>query len=379
MRRDIIEKPDPSIPDGAVVELFEGERFLARGFYNSKSQLVIRLLSWRPDENIDDEFFKSKIRSAIELRKSFRILEKTNSVRWIFGEADGLPGLVADQFDDSLVLQVTSLGLYQRLSAIVQILQELLRDQATPPKRVLLKEEKSHWEKEGIEEAGSRWLIGDPKDSLKVIEGGIQYQIHIRDAHKTGFYLDQRDNRRKLREMSAGKRVLDLCCYTGGFALHAAAGGAESVLGLDSSGPAILQARENLRLNSFGNSSVDFVEADFTNWAKANSDQYDIVVLDPPKLIPGQKFMKQGLRTYYFYNELGLEKVRPGGYLWTFSCSGSLGREEFQSVLASVARRRGYSLQMVDQLSAPADHPVLLSAPNSQYLKGFVFRVTKAF
>jgi 23S rRNA (cytosine1962-C5)-methyltransferase len=367
---DALEKPQCFIEDGAVVDLFERERFLGRGFYNAQSQIRLRILTWDSQENIDQDFFDRRVEAAISLRQDLQILSSTNSMRVIFSESDGLSGLVVDAFDDVLVMQVTSLGLYRQLDSVVAALKNQLK-----PRAIFLKQDSILSQREGILETRDGWLWGSPIQNFWLREHDLEFKLNLESSQKTGFYLDQRENRRRVRSISRDRSVADLCCFSGGFALNAAKAGARSVMGVDSSGPALDLARENANHNGL---KINFLEADVADWLNSSSDLFEVLIFDPPKLIPSQKHKKEGLKSYYRLNELALKRVQPGGYFMTFSCSGSLDFEEFQSLLQAVGRRSGRHLQLLERLQAPSDHPILLSAPSTQYLKGFLFRVLKA-
>ena len=373
--------------DGQVVDLVGDKgKFIARGFYNGKSRIRVRLYSWSPLEALDEGFFRRRIESAIELRQRVGLetgrnategvpyseARKTTAVRLVFSEADGLSGLVVDRYGDYLVVQVTSLAIAQRLEMIVGILQELLA-----PRAIVLRTEKSMAQIEGVELAeGSTW--GElPEGSLEIHEHGLRYQVDLHEGQKTGLYLDQRENRRVAAEYVRGRRVLDLFCYTGGFAMCAAKlGGAAEVLGIDSSKKAIAQARANADLNGLSNMTFDVGDGFQTLDRLLDQEaKFDVVVLDPPKFARNRSGANQALMAYHRLNRAALGLLPPGGILITCSCSGSVSREDFLLMLSGVSQKSGRELQILDQRGAAADHPVSATCLETEYLKCFVCRV----
>jgi len=388
--------------DGQIVDLVSDKgRFIARGFYNGQSRIRVRLYSWSPLELLDEAFFRSKIEAAIELRRrlglqssptlrvgqelpgerEFRVAEHaaahtecgpTHAVRLVFSEADGLSGLVVDRYGDFLVVQVTALAIAQRLQMIVGILQELLAPQA-----IVLRTEKSMSQIEGVELAdGNVW--GElPEGSLEIEEHGLRYQVDLHDGQKTGFYLDQRDNRKAAAAYVAGGSVLDMFCYTGGFAMCAARlGGAADVLGIDTSKKAVGQARANAQLNGLANVKFDVGDGFQTLDAMlAEGRQFDVVILDPPKFARNKSGVNQALMAYHRLNRSAIGLLPPGGILVTCSCSGGVTREDFLLMLSGVAQKSGRDLQILEQRGAAADHPVSATCLETEYLKCFVCRV----
>jgi 23S rRNA (cytosine1962-C5)-methyltransferase len=363
--------------DGQVVDLVGDKgKFIARGFYNGKSRIRVRLYSWSPLEALDEAFFRRQFESAIELRQRIGLESAsdrgTSAVRLVFSEADGVSGLVVDRYGDYLVVQVTSLAIAQRLEMIVGILQELLA-----PRAIVLRTEKSMAQIEGVELAeGSTW--GElPDGSLEIHEHGLRYQVDLHEGQKTGLYLDQRENRRVAAQYVRGRRVLDLFCYTGGFAMCAAKlGGAAEVLGIDSSKKAIAQAWVNAELNGLSNVSFDVGDGFQTLDRLLDQEaKFDVVVLDPPKFARNRSGANQALMAYHRLNRAALGLLPPGGILITCSCSGSVSREDFLLMLSGVAQKSGRELQILDQRGAAADHPVSATCLETEYLKCFVCRV----
>jgi 23S rRNA (cytosine1962-C5)-methyltransferase len=363
--------------DGQVVDLVSDKgKFIARGFYNGQSRIRVRLYSWSPLAQLDESFFRQRIASAIELRSGIG-LETTgerarSAVRLVFSEADGLSGLVVDRYGEYLVVQVTALAIAQRLEMIVGILQELLA-----PRAIILRTEKSMAQIEGVELAEGTFWGELPEGTLEIQEHGLWYQIDLHDGQKTGFYLDQRDNRRAAAAYCRDKRVLDLFCYTGGFAMCAAKlGGAADVLGIDTSKKAIAQARANAQLNGLANVKFDTGDGFQTLDALlATGRKFDAVILDPPKFARNRSGVNQALMAYHRLNRAAIGLLPPGGILVTCSCSGSVTREDFLLMLSGVAQKSGRDIQILEQRGAAADHPVLATCLETEYLKCCVCRV----
>ncbi|MDX1945897.1 MAG: class I SAM-dependent rRNA methyltransferase [Pirellulaceae bacterium] len=366
-------------PDGQVVDLVTDKcKFIARGFYNSKSRIRVRLYTWSQDEALDEAFFRRKIAAAIELRRQigYEPADETrpaSATRLIFSESDGLSGLVVDRYGDYLVVQITSLAIAERLEMIVGVLQELLS-----PRAIVLRTEKSMAQIEGVEfTEGKTW--GElPEGTLEIREHGLSYQIDLHEGQKTGFYLDQRENRRAVAGYLRGRRVLDMFCYTGGFAMCAAAlGGATEVLGVDSSKKAIAQARANVERNNLRNVGFDIGDGFQTLDALISQGaKFDAVILDPPKFARNRSGLNGALMAYHRLNRTAVELLSPGGILVTCSCSGSVSREDFSLMLSGVAQKTGRDIQVLEERGAAADHPVSVTCLETAYLKCLVCRVS---
>ena len=365
---DVIEKIDGEPEDGDEVKVFGEGKFIGTGFYNSKSHIRVRLYAWE-DRSLDETFFAEKILAATDLRKELNLMNADSAYRLIFSEGDALSGLVADKIGDYLVLQITSLALYQRRAMIAKILENRIR-----PKGIFLKAEKNISTSEGLI-VEDEILFGEvPETPVEILENGIRFEVSLRLGQKTGFYCDQRENRKAAAAFVKNKKVLDLYTYTGAFALHFAKAGASEVIGVDSSRGAIEQAKKNAQLNKFKN--VDFQVSDAFEWLKENSNEkFDLIVLDPPRFAPSRGAKEKALRTYFKINEEAMKAVSPGGYLVTCSCSGQISREDFAFMIAGVARRAKRSVQVLEQRGQAADHPVMTACPETDYLKAFICRV----
>ena len=358
-------------PGDTVEVLADNLRPLGRAAYSPKSQIRARFWTFDADESVDDGFFKRRIAAAVALRQALPELRGQQGLRLIHAESDGLPGVIADQYGDTVVVQLTSAGADKWRNAIVAGLIK-----ATGCARVY---ERSDSDVRGLEGLGptTGWLHGEaPSTPLAIDENGVRLAVDIAGGHRTGFYLDQRENRALLGHLSAGKDVLNCFCYTAGFSLQALAGGAASVLSIDSSGPALAQGQANLALNPA-------LPADRAQWQEADVFQalrdfrkagklFDLIVLDPPKFAPSAAHAERAAKAYKDINILGFRLLKPGGFLMTYSCSGGVGLEMFQKIVADSALDAGRNARIVRRLSGAADHPVALNFPEGEYLKGLL-------
>jgi 23S rRNA (cytosine1962-C5)-methyltransferase len=330
--------------------------------------------SFDPEEVIDDAFFKRRVAAAVERRAVMPELREQEGLRLIHGESDGLPGVVADRYGDTIVLQLTSAGADKWRKAIVGALHK-----ATGCPRIYERSDVNVRRLEGLEPT-TGWLLGEaPAEQLSIVENGVCMKVDVVAGHKTGFYLDQRDNRLMTRDLAAGRAVLNCFCYTGGFSLQALAGGAVSVLSIDSSGPALATAADNLALNpQLDASRAEWREADVFNDLRAmkNSGQrFDMIILDPPKFAPSASHADSAARAYKDINVLGFRLLNPGGLLMTYSCSGGIGPEHFQQIVADAAVDAGRDARILRRLAASPDHPVALHFGEGEYLKGLLCQV----
>ena len=367
-----IDRIDGSPADGDEVELVsEKERFVARGLYNSRSRIRVRLYRWE-QAPLDEAFWRGRIQAALELRSLLGYDDPHGAGRLVYGEGDGLSGLVVDRYADYLVAQVTALGIALRIAEITAILAEMVR-----PKGIFLRTEHAMARTEGIElREGLSWGRM-PEGPLVIADRGLRYQVDLAEGQKTGFYLDQRENRRAAAGYFRGRRVLDMFCYSGGFSLAAAAwGGARECLGVDSSPKAIDWARANAALNGLANVAFQTGDAFVVlESLVAAGERFGGVVLDPPKFARARRALDDALRAYHWLNRLGMSLVEPGGILVSCSCSGLVTREDFRHVILGAAQQTGRQVQLLEQRGASPDHPVAVGCPESEYLKCFICRV----
>lgn len=364
---------DPEPGDEVAVVTDRGE-FVARGLVNPTSNIRVRLYSWDRDRPLDRAFWAERIDAAVRLRESlFPEANDETGYRAIFSEADGLSGLVVDRYGPWLAVQVTSLALGRRLDEIVELLSERLT-----PRGMRLRTEKGTRDAEGLEIEDGPLAGEEPEGPIFVDEGGTRFGIDLARGQKTGFYLDQRDNRATLCRHTRDARVLDLFCYSGGFGITALArGGAKRVHGIDVSESALRLAEANLELNGLAGRAT-YTQADVFDALESlatSGERYDVVVLDPPKMTRHRKGVEKALKGYYRLNRLAVDVLAPGGVLLTCSCSGHVDRSAFLQMLSSVAREADRPIQVLESRGASPDHPTSVACLETDYLQCYVCRV----
>lgn len=365
---------DEPAPGGTVDLLSFDKQFLARASYSRHSQIRARVWSFE-DEPVDKEFFRKRIRAALAARHESKVEHNIHAARLLYAESDQLPGLIVDRYGDVLVLQSLTAGSEYWKETIADLLVE-----ETGLETIYERSDAEVRDLEGLEPKVGILRGKIPELPLTIYEHGLKFLINIELGHKTGFYLDQRENRLRLRELVQGKDVLDCFCYTGGFAINALAGGAKSVTAIDSSGDAITLAKENVTLNDLPAERVDFIEGDVFQLLRRFRDEnrsFDMIILDPPKFAPTAAQAERAARGYKDINLFAFKLLRPGGILVSFSCSGGIDAGLFQKIIAGAALDAGADAQIVERLSQGADHPVLLSFPEGAYLKGLICYKTK--
>jgi 23S rRNA (cytosine1962-C5)-methyltransferase len=359
----------PQGGDTVVLRSADGQP-LALAAWSPASQIRARVWSFDPARSIDAAFFRERIAAALALRARLGVARHGNAVRLVHGESDGLPGLVVDRYADVLVAQFLSAGAERWRDEILDALADLVACDAVY--------ERSDAEVRAIEGLAPRsgWARGDSNARrCPIVEYGLNYRVDVEQGQKTGFFLDQRENRQRVRALAADRSVLDGFCYTGGFAICALAGGAKSVLAVDSSAPALEVARENLAANALDAGRLRFEQADVFRHLRLLRDRgaaFDLVVLDPPKFAPTAAQARNAARAYKDINLLALKLLAPGGLLATFSCSGGVSGELFQSIVAGAAQDAGGDARIIERFGAAPDHPVALSFPEGEYLKGLL-------
>lgn len=346
--------------------------FLAYAYYNDQSRVALRLMEWDESKVIDKKWYQEKLRNAIAARKHL-LNADTNTCRLVFSEADFLPGLIVDQYADFLSLQILSAGMENAKEEIIELLKEELS-----PRGIFDKSDAGARKHENLE-ATQGLLWGEtPPEFIEVRENGIAYHINIADGQKSGFYCDQRDNREILASYSKDKTVLDCFCYSGGFTLNSLKQGATHVTSVDSSALAIETLAHNLELNGFDATQQLSIQSDVNKQLrtfKEEGKKFDIVVLDPPKYAPSRSALDRAARAYKDLNRLGMLLLEKGGILATYSCSGAVDMETFKQIIAWAALDAGKEVQIIKQFHQPEDHPVRLSFPEGEYLKGLLLRV----
>lgn len=363
-------------PGAEVILQTDKGEFIARGLYNPHSNIRVRLYAWDEEQTFDDEFWISRLEQAVVLRENIGRLDQleTTGCRLVFSEADQLSGLTIDRYGEWFLVQFSSLALSLKQDLVIRFLKERFQ-----PKGIWLRTEKGMRDAEGLD-ITDQLLDGEaPPTHFFLEENKIRYGMNMATGQKTGFYLDQQENRLAVAKYVKNHRVLEMHCYTGGFALNAVIHGeAQSVLAYDSSQPAIEQATANAELNGVGNRirfETGKAYAVLEN-LKAEGEQFDTVILDPPKMARHRSGVKQALKGYFSLNRLALDVLKPGGILATCSCSGLITEQEFLQMLASVSQHTGRHIQILELRGQPADHPVSPSCPENHYLKCVICRVS---
>ena len=365
-----LDRVDGDLRPGETVDVLDAKgHFLARAAYSPSSQIRARAWTFDPSEQVDADFFRRRIRAAFERRAALRLADESDALRLLHAESDGLPGLILDRYADVLVFQSLTAGSEFWRETLLDLLVELGGASA-----IYERSDADVRELEGLAPRVGP-LRGSPPENLIIQEYGLKFKVDIARGHKTGFYLDQRANRRRVGQLSAGRDVLNCFCYTGGFTLHALAGGAKSVLSVDSSADALALGRDNLALNGLPNGRAEWLEADVFERLRKFRDQarsFDMIVLDPPKFAATAAQAERAARGYKDINLLAFKLLRRGGILATFSCSGGIDASLFQKIVAGAALDAGVDAQIVEHLNQGPDHPVGLHFPEGAYLKGLV-------
>jgi len=363
-----IEKVEGNFRAGDIVSIFSSEgNFLAKGFINPHSQIFIRILSFL-EETIDEAFFLDRIAAASHFRETF-ISSQSNACRVIHGDADHLSGLVVDKYDRVLVVQIFSLGMERLRDRLRDWLHRLFSPQA-----IVERSDSASRREESLTSRREIWE-GSLPDLLLIEENGLRYRVDVWSGQKTGFYLDQRDNRARIAGLAAGKKLLNCFAYSGGFSLAAAKNGARTV-SVDASAEALALAKENFSLNEIEPGGHHFRIQDVFEYLKNEKEVYDIIVLDPPAFIKKRAHQAQGSKAYKEVNRLALQRLASPGLLLSCSCSSHLGWEQFQKILFVAARESARPVQIIGRFSQPLDHPINIFHPEGEYLKSYLLRVS---
>ena len=368
-----LENVPRDIASGETVKLFtHDKKFMGMGFYNPHSLISVRLFS-RNDEQADKVFFRKKFLEALKLREIIYRNEETNAYRLVHGESDGLPGLIVDRFNQGIVLQAFSVGMDIHLPVICEVLQELLN-----PSIIIVRNESPLRELEGLP-LYKDVIWGECAEAVQVIhDAGITFEVNLFEGQKTGFFLDQRENRRIVRKFSENAEVLDVFTNDGGFALNALYGGAHSAILVDASKEALQRADRNAQLNKFTEYSLVTADAfDTLDQMVESKESFNLVILDPPSFTKSRKNLPGALKAYKRLNKLGLQLLKNGGFLATASCSHHVSEEDFLQCVHQAALSAGCQLRLIHKNSQPYDHPVLLAMPETSYLKFACFYVTR--
>ena len=369
-----LQQPPRWIETGGLVDVKSSKgHFVARGYYNPQTDIAIRILTRNPEEAIDGEFVRDRVRRAVELRHVFQV-EQTNAYRLIHSEGDDLPGLVVDRFADILVMQIHTAGMERLRSLLIEALL-----QETGVSGILLRNDSMSRRREGLEVEEPVTVAGKVPEHIIIHENGVQFLVDPWQGQKTGFFLDQRDKRESLRKYARGKRVLNCFSYTGGFSLYAALTGKDTtVTSVDISSPAVEASRKNFELNGLNPDNYEFRITDvftYLEHAVERGEQFDVVVLDPPAFAKTQSTRNNALKAYRRLNMLGMQVLRPGGTLLTCSCSGVIGMDDLLGVLSQSAHRFQRPVQLLETYTHGVDHPINLAMPETAYLKAVFCRV----
>ena len=364
-----------SFTEGDIVLVHDFDGYpLGRGFVNRNSKLTVRMMTRDRDTEVDESFLRMRVKNAWEYRK--KVMDDISSCRVIFGEADFLPGLVVDKFADVLVVESLALGIDRFKGMIVDILKELMEADGIHIRGVYERSDAKVREQEGMERI--KGFIGEPFDTkVEFVENGVRYYVDVKDGQKTGFFLDQKYNRRAAAKLCRGARVLDCFTHTGSFALNAGLAGAEHVLGVDASELGVAQARENAALNGLSD-RVEFICEDVFDLLprlEKQGEKFDVVILDPPAFTKSRSSIKKAVKGYREINLRGMKLVKDGGYLATCSCSHFMDQELFTKTIGQAAQNVHKRLRQVEFRTQAPDHPILWGAGDSYYLKFYVFQV----
>ena len=363
-----------SCEDGDIVVVRDFDGYpMGKGFINRKSKIAIRMLTRQKEQEIDTDFLRKRVRAAWSYRKD---VIDTSSCRLIFGEADFLPGLVIDKFSDVLVVESLALGIDRLKLDIIELLKEALAEDGINIRGVYERSDAKVREKEGMPRV--KGFIGEPFDTkVEIVENGVRYIVDVEDGQKTGFFLDQKNNRAAIHKLCKGREVLDCFTHTGSFALNAGIAGASHVTGVDASELAVEQARENARLNHLED-TVEFICEDVFELLprlEREGKQYDVVILDPPAFTKSRSSIKNAVKGYREINLRGMKLVKDGGYLVTCSCSHFMDFDLFTKTIHQAADNVHKRLRQVEFKTQAPDHPILWAADESYYLKFYVFQV----
>jgi 23S rRNA (cytosine1962-C5)-methyltransferase len=363
----------PKLPAGAIVDIVDKGRFVARGYFDPHSAICVRILTRDEPEAIDGAFFRRRIARALALREGLVDRSQTDAFRLVHGEADGLPGVIVDRYGGWAVLKLYSAGLTPHREAILSALRGALPDL----KGIVGRDESDREDTEG-DGAPGRMLWGEPAPEVVTIrENSVKFLVDLYAGQKTGFFLDQRDNRRLVGELAKGREVLNCYCYTGGFSVNAALGGAAQVTSIDTDEDAIALCRKNFKENGLTAEAHDFLASDVPETLKTFADQgrlFDLVILDPPAFAKSQKAVEAAVAGYASLNRIALSVLKDGGLLCTGSCTARVSAEQFFEAVKEAAFKAEVDLQLVHQRFQPPDHPVLMQFPQGRYLKFFVLR-----
>ena len=358
--------------EGDIVDVFDAQKnFIARGHYQIGS-IAVRILSFKEEETIDETFWIGRFQTAYRIRKMLGLVNENNNntFRLVHGEGDNLPGLIVDVYDDTAVMQAHSVGMHELRMQLAEALIKVAGDHI---KNIYYKSETTLPYKADLKQENG-YLIGGTSSCIAT-EYGLKFHVDWLKGQKTGFFVDQRENRALLEKYSAGRSVLNMFCYTGGFSFYAMRGNARLVHSVDSSAKAIDLTRKNVEMNFPGDPRHEAFAEDAFKFLDTMGDRYDLIILDPPAFAKHRNVLRNALQGYRKLNAKAFEKIKPGGILFTFSCSQVVSKENFRLAVFSAATQSGRKVRILHQLTQPADHPINIYHPESEYLKGLVLYV----
>jgi len=355
---------------GIVEVIAANGEFLGRGFYNPNSQIVCRMLTWQ-EEAIDAEFFQRKIGEAYRIRRRLFEANATNAFRVVNAEGDGLPGLIVDQYADYLVVQISALGMAHFRNEIVTVLQNIIQ-----PQGIFERSTGAALNEEGLQPVTQTLAGNEPPVSIQIRENNLRFEVNIHEGQKTGFFLDQRENRAWIARLCAGRNLLNGFGYTGAFSVYAKSGGAPRAVTVDSSAPAIATAKRNFALNDFAISSEDFVAADLFHYLRSTTEKFDFIILDPPAFAHRQKDVDNAARAYKDINLQAMKIIEPDGLLLSCSCSQPMPPDLFQKILFAAAADAKRAVRILGQSSHAPDHPINIYHPEGRYLQAVLLHVS---
>lgn len=361
------------IPNGEVVDVYLSDRktFFGRGYFNHYSQIRVRLLTRDPKESIDEQFFEKRLKALFEMRKQFIDEKLTNAYRVVFGESDSLPGFILDRYDEVYVMQIHTAGMEKLKPLLIDAIQKVFQ-----PKTLYERSDVNVRLLEGLKECPRQHIFGEKiSGEIKILENEIPFYVDVIHGQKTGFFLDQRENRKALQKYAADRKILNCFCYTGAFSVYAALAGAKETVNVDVSKDALETAKRNFVLNKIPLMKHHFVEADvfdFLDKTLKEKRNFDFIILDPPAFAKNKKTIKSGLSGYLKINEMALRLLPPGGILVSCSCSSRVTDELFQDMLTLASHRTSCELKVLEIRHQPLDHPFNLDFPEGKYLKFWV-------
>mgnify|MGYP000783987638 CR=1 FL=1 len=377
---DILEFPETEPENGTLADVVSPKgAYLGTGFVSLKSKIRVRLISRNANDTFDASFWRRRVEYAWAYRKTVLEPADLSACRVIFGEADQFPGLTVDRFNNILVTQTLSVGMEKLKPVLFPLLAEVLRADGQTIDGIYERNDEALRAKEGLEQSkGWFELPGEnypASTQTEICENGVYYHVDFENGQKTGFFVDQRENRHLLERYSRGRSVLNMFCYTGGFSFYAMRGGAKQVHSVDSSAKAIDLTNKNVELNFPGDTRHAAFAEDAFKYLDRMGDQYDLIILDPPAFAKHKDALRNALQGYRKLNAKAFEKIKPGGILFTFSCSQVVSKDNFRTAVFTAAAMSGRSVRILHQLTQPADHPVNIYHPEGEYLKGLVLYV----